>query len=152
MTDQVTIEPAYESATLAVAEIERRSFPSPWEASVLANWLGSVHTRTWQAKSDGVLVGYLLLLLLGDEAEILRLAVLPEFRGQGIGSRLLQAALVSSQSHGLHRIFLEVRKSNAAALALYRKHGFVLGGLRPSYYSDGEDAWILVRSVDKVES
>jgi [ribosomal protein S18]-alanine N-acetyltransferase len=68
-----------------------------------------------------------------DEAEILNLAVDPAWRRRGVGSALLTA--VADRAKGV--IFLEVAEPNAAAIALYRKHGWVETGLRPGYYNHG---------------
>jgi ribosomal protein S18 acetylase RimI-like enzyme len=74
------------------------------------------------------------------EAELLRVAVDPAHRGGGLGRRLLEACQQELAEEGLVNLFLEVRASNAAAIALYRACGWKACGLRPRYYPDGEDA------------
>ena len=81
------------------------------------------------------------------EAELLRIAVAPEARGQGLGRRLLSTSQRELADDGLHQLFLEVRTSNAAAIRLYEACGWTPCGRRPRYYSDGEDAVLYQRQV-----
>ena len=74
------------------------------------------------------------------EAELLRVAVDPAHRGQGLGRRLLEACQRELAAAGMGNLFLEVRATNAAAIQLYRRCGWQRCGLRPGYYPDGEDA------------
>ncbi len=74
------------------------------------------------------------------EAELLRIAVDPAHRGQGLGRRLLEACQRELAEAGMLDQFLEVRAANAAAIQLYRSCGWRRCGLRPGYYPDGEDA------------
>ena len=87
--------------------------------------------------------GFVLARVVADEAEILTLAVDPPSQGQGAGRRLLQAAMDDSRRRGAMAMFLEVAPSNAAALALYSRAGFVQVGRRPRYYPGGGDALVL---------
>lgn len=80
------------------------------------------------------------------EAELLRIAVSPEARGQGLGRSLLEACQRDLAGEGLVRLFLEVRPSNAAAIGLYRACGWEPCGRRPRYYADGEDAVLYQRA------
>lgn len=74
------------------------------------------------------------------EAELLRIAVLPEARGRGLGRDLLRASVAALKDLGLGTFHLEVRVSNAPARRLYESEGWREDGLRPKYYRDGEDA------------
>lgn len=74
------------------------------------------------------------------EAELLRIAVLPEARGQGLGRDLLRACQDHLGREDIHTLHLEVRVSNAPARKLYQALGWKETGLRPKYYRDGEDA------------
>jgi ribosomal-protein-alanine N-acetyltransferase len=74
------------------------------------------------------------------EAELLRIAVDPAHRGEGLGRRLLEACQGALAGEGVERLFLEVRVSNHAAIQLYRACGWKPCGLRTAYYPDGEDA------------
>ena len=83
-------------------------------------------------------VAALLCWRVADELEVIDVAVEPQFRRQGLATRLLQEAFQHEQ--GARSAFLEVRSSNLEARALYIELGFRLNGHRKSYYSDGEDA------------
>ncbi|GGI05909.1 ribosomal protein S18-alanine N-acetyltransferase [Egicoccus halophilus] len=93
----------------------------------------------------GRVVGYAAALVALDEAHVLDLVVDPAARRRGVGRRLLEALLEAVAPQAPDGVTLEVRRSNAAALALYRQRGFVIEGQRPGYYPDGEDALLLWR-------
>ena len=96
----------------------------------------------------GKLLGLVCGRLAADEAEILKLAVVPELRRQGIGTRLLDAALDLCREKGAAACFLELRASNKAARRLYEKKGFQQVGIRRSYYAGpAEDAVIMRRNL-----
>ena len=85
-----------------------------------------------------------------DECEILDIAVDPAARRNGLGARLLAAALAAAATRGARRCFLEVRASNAGAQAFYRAAGFVEDGRRKDYYRSGqgrEDALLMSRGL-----
>lgn len=93
---------------------------------------------------SGEVVAVLQWRQVSQEAEIFDIAVAPPYRRQGIASLLLQSVLAVGKKRGATEFFLEVRESNAAALALYRKFGFVVTGHRPSYYHDSNEAALLL--------
>jgi ribosomal-protein-alanine N-acetyltransferase len=78
-----------------------------------------------------------------DECHITNIAVCPEYREQGLGSRLLHRFLSIARERGMRRATLEVRIGNAPAQNLYKKFGFRPMGVRKRYYDDGEDALIM---------
>ena len=87
-----------------------------------------------------LLVGWLIV----DEIHIATIAIHPDFRKQGIGKKLLSFSLQSARDEGAVSSFLEVRESNAAALEMYRKFGYVEDGRREGYYKDNcEDAILM---------
>jgi ribosomal-protein-alanine N-acetyltransferase len=94
------------------------------------------------------LLAHAVFQVILPEAELLRIVIAPDQRGQGHGSRFLEACLVWLQSAGVETCFLEVRETNAAALALYRRHAFAEAGRRPDYYANPrEDALLMRRSL-----
>jgi ribosomal-protein-alanine N-acetyltransferase len=95
------------------------------------------------ASVDEQVVGFLSMQRMADEAEILDLGVLTSHRRQGVGARLLEAARKSARDSAVVELFLEVRRGNQAALALYEGSGFSQVGERKRYYRDGEDALLL---------
>ena len=104
------------------------------------------------ARREQITVGFVCFRVIGPEAELLNLAVLPPFRRLGIGARLLGEALQDAAHRGAHEIFLEVRDSNLVARALYKRFGFEIKGRRPKYYHDPpEDALTLHRCLEMPE-
>jgi ribosomal-protein-alanine N-acetyltransferase len=99
------------------------------------------------ADIGGKVVGYLALMELGMDAKIMSFAVKNEFRGKRIGSMLLDAAIKRCKERGKARLILEVRISNSAAQALYKKRGFEIIGTISNYYSDGEDAYLMALNL-----
>jgi ribosomal-protein-alanine N-acetyltransferase len=90
------------------------------------------------------IAGYLITRIFEEEGEILNVAVAPENRRQGLGAGLLDHALGDLKQRGVSTIFLEVRASNEAALALYVGKGFQPIGRRRDYYRRPmEDAMVL---------
>ena len=96
-------------------------------------------------------IGFVVFKRIVDLADIIEIAVVPSLQGQGVGRKLLRAAIQSMRDMGVFRCQLEVRESNAAALALYLSEGFIRDGERPGYYtteSGGrEDALLLSKQL-----
>jgi ribosomal-protein-alanine N-acetyltransferase len=130
----------------AVVKIERASLPSPWARTAFADELARPWARLEilrHAQSGGV-VAFCNYWLVADELHILNLAVRPEDRRRGHAARLLRHILDEAKRGGVRSISLEVRVSNHAASALYRKFGFREVGIRPKYYANnGEDALLM---------
>ena len=132
-------------------EIEKVSFPFPWNfwcflaeyANSKSNILvaGPPPSEPWETW------GYIIYWILADEMHLLNLAVHPALRRRGIARSLLTAALHQARTQGVGVVWLEVRPSNSAAIALYHSFGFEEIGVRPGYYTDnGEDALIFAFS------
>ena len=92
---------------------------------------------------DHKMRGVILGTSVGGEAEITDVAVTPEHRRTGIGTALIRAFVRRPTGDATQSVFLEVRVSNSAAIALYRGEGFCVVGRREGYYEDGEDALVL---------
>jgi len=102
------------------------------------------YSMPWVLNSDTI-EAYVVFKILGDEAELCSIATRRSAQRKGCAFYLLQKALAELQSRGVVREFLEVRRSNQSAQALYRKCGFGECGMRRKYYPDGEDALVMVR-------
>ena len=131
----------------AISEILQESpEAAPWSTESL---LASTEFEAWIAHLDGYIAGILIGRIAADEFEILNMAVYRAHRRSGIGSRLLESALEFSRTAGSARAYLEVRASNAPAIALYARHGFAECGRRDRYYRDPvEDALLLSLCLD----
>jgi [ribosomal protein S18]-alanine N-acetyltransferase len=101
--------------------------------------------RVSEKQASGQVVGFVAARVTGNELHINNIAVSDEFRGQGIGGALMDIVLGDAASKlGATRAFLEVRRSNVAARALYQSRGFREVGVRKNYYhSPTEDAIIM---------
>ena len=143
-----TIEDAH-----AIYEIEQQSFSVPWRLeSVIAELEGAENKLYMVICEENHIVGYAGAWLVYDEGQITNIAVLPSARGKGYGSKLTKQLINECFSRGMHEIFLEVRISNLAALAMYRNLGFSVKGIRKDYYSEPtEDAYIMSLVSEEIE-
>ncbi|MDY6964573.1 MAG: ribosomal protein S18-alanine N-acetyltransferase [Halobacteriota archaeon] len=100
------------------------------------------------AEKDGLVIGYVVGLLTDDhEGRIFSFAVNKRHRRSGIGTELLNAIFTIFRDNEIFKVRLEVRQSNEAARSLYRKLGFNVTGFIPRYYSDGEDAIVMKKTL-----
>lgn len=142
--DGITILPMTGDHLDEVVAIEADSFPRPWTRDHFTAELDSPRSICLIACApDGCVAGYICTMLVLDEGEILDVAVRRDFRGQGVGGMLLARAITDLKARGGRTLSLEVRVSNASAIALYRRFGFVETGLRKRYYENGEDAILM---------
>jgi ribosomal-protein-alanine N-acetyltransferase len=145
------IRPARRADVPALAALERRCFSDPWTAEALGELIGSPSGLLLVVEEVDGIEAYLVARAVAGEGEILSLAVAPECRRRGLGARLLIAGLEAMAAGGAFEVYLEVRVSNAAALALYGRHGFAPIGRRPRYYRNPvEDALVLRRALPAV--
>ncbi len=133
---EVSIREMMEEDIQYVAKIEMELFSDPWSERSLRESLSQENVKMIVARdaSDGV-VGYHIFYTSLDEGDVARIAVAPNCRRSGIGNDLLNYIWEYCQEVGIERVLLEVRESNASAIALYQKHGFISLGLRRNYYT-----------------
>jgi ribosomal-protein-alanine N-acetyltransferase len=144
----------------AMLAIERASFSDPWGADAFTTALGLEQMRVFVAEQGGEahgavgadaarrVVGYVVALAAGAEADIADLAVASEARRRGIGRMLLEHIIAELGYEGVRSVYLEVRESNRAARAMYEVGGFEAVGVRRRYYRQPvEDALILRREI-----
>ena len=119
-----------------------------WSSSGYEQLLNQTGVVALLAEANSSISGFIVAHCVVDEAEILNLAVAPASRRSGYGGSLLIAALQEFQNRGVTRVFLEVRASNAPAIAFYQQHGFIRIGRRTAYYRNpDEDALILEKKL-----
>jgi [ribosomal protein S18]-alanine N-acetyltransferase len=134
-----------------VAAIDAASFPQTRPAEEhIREELGRPWTRVWVARDGLRVVGYLLSWHVADELHVLQVAAAPSDRRKGIGRGLLDQALAFAVAEHVRLVLLEVRPSNTAAIALYRRAGFAATHVRREYYTDGEDALEMLLELDPV--
>ncbi|MEE4303405.1 MAG: ribosomal protein S18-alanine N-acetyltransferase [Wenzhouxiangella sp.] len=134
----------------AVTRIETASYPFPWTRGIFQDCL-RVGYRCHVLEADGVIAGYGIVSHALDEAHLLNLCIHPEQRRGGLARLLLEHVVGEARVGAANRLFLEVRPSNEAAVALYRSSGFRAIGRRPGYYpaDEGrEDAMVMVLHLD----
>lgn len=146
MTDGVAIRDARPDDLGAVVAIERASFGDPWSEASFRSLLRPGTTRFRVATRQESVLGYAIASCVGDEADVINLAVDPAARGQGIGGRLLDDLLEVTDAPPGATVYLEVRASNESAQTLYRSRGFAATGNRKRYYTHpAEDAVVMRR-------
>jgi [ribosomal protein S18]-alanine N-acetyltransferase len=132
-----------------VLEIERLSFSDPWSREMFRSELevgGGTYAR--MALRGNALAGYLLAVMVEDEAHLGNLAVHPSERRTGVGQRLLDDLLETAREQGVSRITLEVRRSNDNARKFYFRNEFIDVAMRKNYYRNPhEDAIVMLRSL-----
>jgi len=133
-----------------VVQVEENSFNNPWSKQSFCEEAANPVAYYLLSLTAGEIIGYVGVWFILDEAHITNVAVLPEYRKQGIGGQMMREILRIAKNNGAVAMTLEVRPSNVSALALYNKLGFVSEGIRKQYYEDnGEDAIIMwLRNID----
>jgi len=127
-----------------ILEIERTSFPSPWDLKSFSSEIDRSISHLWTLLLDEVLKGYICFWIFANETHLMNIAVHPEWRGKGLGEGLLCKMIEVGISEGAKTAWLEVRPSNLVARSLYEKAGFKEVGFRPRYYKEtNEDAIIM---------
>ena len=130
--------------------IETNSRALPWSRAMVEDAFEGMG-RVLGIKAEGRLVGYLSYRVTFDEAEVMNIAVLPEFRRRGLAASMMNAYHDKARASGAASSFLEVRASNVSALGLYEKLGYVRAGTRKNYYplpeGGREDAIVMQRNL-----
>ena len=130
-----------------IAALEKECFSDPWSFQMLADTFFSEHTLSVAAAENGKIAGYAFAVLAEEEADLANIAVTKSFRHRGIAKELLSRLEAQVRAAGGRKMFLEVRVSNAPAMALYLKTGNVGRYARPRYYGNGEDALVMEKKL-----
>ena len=151
----VSFEMARPDDTPALQAVHAASFAHDWSVDELASLIGEPNVLCLVAKRANGFgtrrpVGFLLLRVAVDEAEVLTIAIDPRRRGRGYGRQLMLAGIERLVRRGVASLFLEVDEGNLSAVALYQRLGFVRVGVRQGYYqtASGEKATALVMRLD----
>jgi ribosomal-protein-alanine N-acetyltransferase len=144
------LRPAIPADAEAISALEQGIFSDPWSRGSIRETIGMPGMFAWLAVDPAERVrGYVFCREVAGEAELLNIAVDPGLRRSGLGRELLTSAITWAEGRGATEIFLEVRASNAGAIALYEGHGFRAVGRRRDYYQHPvEDAVLFRRAVD----
>ena len=127
-----------------VVQMEKTCFSEPWSENLICSGLDSrLDTYFVYADHDSIL-GYCVLRILGDEGEIQRIAVWPQYRRQGIARKLMDAMVNYARRRGVLAVALEVRESNEGARKLYDSYGFKQEAVRRGYYHNPQEDAIIM--------
>lgn len=138
----IKIIKATKENTTDIALIECACFSIPWTEQSIAESLGSDSTYFNIAYADGEPAGYMSIQLAADEGDIMRVAVLPQFRRLGIGRALLTKCF---EDNLFDSVFLDVRENNTPAIKLYQSFGFEKIGLRKNYYANPTENAVMMK-------
>ncbi len=143
--EDLKIEMMNERHLSQVSEIENKNFSEPWSQDALKNAINDDKYRFYCLVDDeGNVFSYVGIFVVCGEGEIVSVATDEAVRGQGLGSILLSEVIVKEREAGTDKLFLEVRKSNAPAIKLYEKNGFMIDGVRKNFYRKPvEDALLM---------
>jgi [ribosomal protein S18]-alanine N-acetyltransferase len=143
---EIAIFPMTPADLDGVMEVERRSFLTPWSREAFQSELMQTYTLYLVAREGRKVVAHGGMHVVWEDSHVTNIAVLPEYRGRGLGEHMMRELLLRAVQRGANRMTLEVRATNTPAQTLYRKLGFITqpGAVRKGYYQDtGEDAIIM---------
>ena len=138
---RVFVDTAGRDEVEVLSDVHATAFGRTWTADEFASLLSNpaafaLVLRRQSAFGGRTVTGFVLVRVAAGEAEILTIAVLPEYRRRGHGRLLMEEALRRLYRERVAACFLEVERTNAAAVGLYRSLGFVVTGERKRYYAD----------------
>ena len=132
-----------------IVELEKDLFLSPWnEEDFIHELKENPMAGYYILEKENQIIGYIGLWFLGDQCQITIIATDRHFQGQGCASQLMEYALEKSEELHYQNVNLEVRVSNVKAIALYQKFGFKNVAVRKRYYSNGEDAYLMIKELE----
>ena len=132
-----------------ISEIENLTFRKPWKESDLAYEINENPVSIVLVLEEANLIlGYMSYWITFDSATLSKIAIHPSFQGRKLSNVLMEEMLDDCYAKKVRYVTLEVRKSNAKAISLYKKHGFKEEVIKLHYYDDGEDAIYMIRKVE----
>lgn len=138
----ITMQPSH---VPQVAALEKECFSDPWSEQSVAGELSNPLALWLVCVEAGAVLGYVGSQTVLGETDMMNVAVSPQARRRGIGEGLILALIARLQQQGSRCLSLEVRASNAPAIALYKKLGFAQVGVRPNYYRHPKEDGLILR-------
>jgi ribosomal-protein-alanine N-acetyltransferase len=141
-----SIRPVSESDLENILKLETTSHQAPWSLESLGAELVKPFSYFWvitDDETDEQIAGYIVFWIIDRECRVLNVVVSQEARGLGYGKLLIRSAIREALRQGCTQAALEVRKSNEAAVQLYQSLGFTISRIQKSFYSNGEDAYLM---------
>jgi ribosomal-protein-alanine N-acetyltransferase len=151
MDGLMVIRPLRQADLDAVIQVEAASFVEPWSRSLFTEEIAQPTRRYVAATDEGSVCGYGGIMLVGEDAHVVTLAVAPGYRERGVASRIMMELIGLARANGARHLTLEVRESNQAALELYRKFGFEPAGTRKGYYTTEDAVVMWAVDIDSVD-
>ncbi len=133
MVPQNAIRKMTNADVLNVYMLDQLTDPTPWSEKLFADCI-KVGYDCWVMLDTQTIVGFAIVHYAANEAHLLKLAINPDYQGQGLGQKMLLHVVQTAKSNGADEMFLEVRVSNQKAIALYQNNNFVEIGMRKGYY------------------
>lgn len=133
-----------ENHVAQIAELERISFSDPWSERSIASELVNPLSLWLVAEHEGKVCGYVGSQTVLGETDMMNIAVHPDFRRCGIATALIMELVRQLKGRDSHILRLEVRESNAPAIALYESLGFIQIGLRRNYYRNPKENGLIL--------
>lgn len=144
------IEPMKYEDLDQVLEIENACFDDPWTRKYFEDELNNTELcRLFVDRQDDEIVAFGSIWLMFENCDIVNIAVKPEYQRKGLGQSMLDRLIYEAKANECEYVHLEVRYNNDPALNLYRKNGFEKVRVRKGYYSNGDDAYDMIRTVDE---
>lgn len=138
MSSDVAIRPARADEAALLAQLHATSFEDHWPEDAIGSLLQRPNVQGYLAMvNGGEAVGFSLIQVIADEAEILTICIVPQHRLRKAGRLLLEASLQGARLSGAQKIFLEVAETNLPARRIYSLAGFEPVGRRKAYYPGG---------------
>jgi ribosomal-protein-alanine N-acetyltransferase len=154
-----SLTPITEADIDRILVIERNSFKRPWSRESLLREFAHKDACNYSVRCNNSsrddrmlntvdIIAYICFRIIADKMHIMKIAVAPEWRHQGIALWLLEKSLENAVKKGAEVTYLEVRPSNYPAIGLYNKTGFRIVGKQPNYYSETrEDALVMIKNL-----
>lgn len=125
----------------------RETFSDAWDEKMLLSAFNAGNFYGFIAETDGRRAGFITYSVSVDTADLQDLFVTISCRKKGVGTTLVAEFIKDAKLRGVKKLFLEVRESNMPAIDLYKKAGFTFLSERKKYYSDGENAFVLIKEL-----
>ncbi len=147
----ITIRPFEEADIDAVADIEAAHRSRPWSRGIFADELAAENRIYFVAEEGGSVIGFGGVMIVGEEAHVTNLLVVPDHRRRGVATSLMRQLIKESVAAGARHLTLEVRSKNEGARRLYSRLGLAPVGVRPGYYGDDDALILWAHDIDRPE-
>ena len=129
--------------------VEKRCLSTAWSEEDIQNCISNKNAVYNVAIENRKIIGICCFYIVGDDVQLINIAVLPEYREKGIGSMLMDSMLEHAEKSKAESVSLEVETKNISAIKLYENKGFVKVGIRKNFYAQGDDAYIMQNKANE---